>query len=116
MTLPDPRRTAISKVAHQGDRLRIVNDNRVVAFQVEAQGVLSNYLLVNGFFGGGQFDLRALQGVMDLLGAGEESRGSLNHMPACLDAHRVHQPICAARRRRALFRMRSTDWVPIKGA
>ena len=82
MALPDPTCLRIFKMTHHWERLRIVDNDPVVTFEMEPNRILEHALFIDGFFACREVGLRALQCVMNLFGAGEELGGALDHAPS----------------------------------
>jgi hypothetical protein len=70
MTLPNPG----DLVSFERKRLRIVDHNDVMFFQMKPKGIFQNYLLVDKRFVIGKLNLRTLQRVVNLLGPAKKLR------------------------------------------
>lgn len=89
MTAPDPG-PPLGVVVDQRKRLGIVNYHQVVVEMV-ADGVIEIHLLVQLQLLFGRDQLPALEGVVHLLGNGEEIGGAVDNPPAGLDSQPVHK-------------------------
>jgi len=90
MTLPYPRHVPFFEMLYYGQRLGVVNDDRVAILDVKPGRVLEHHLFVDGFVRFRNFDRFALQRIVQLLRTGKEGGSSLDHAPSGLDAHGVH--------------------------
>src|SRR5437870_1745439 len=87
---PDPRASRLVMSDHR-ERLRVVDDYEVVAFQIVSDRVPVHYVIIDVHLQLAEIQFFALKRVVHLLGYAEEVGSALNGPPSGLDSHAAHQ-------------------------